>query len=61
MLEITYTDAVLFIWASVMTGLFFKARQEERIARTILMHLMENKEARDQMVTQFNKVKEESQ
>jgi hypothetical protein len=60
MLEITYTDMVLFAWASVMTGLYFKARHEERMVRIVFMHLIENKEAREQMLEQYEKQTKES-
>jgi hypothetical protein len=54
MLEITYTDLVLFAWASVMTGLYFKARHDERMVRALFMHLIENKEAREHMLEQYD-------
>ena len=60
MLEITYTDMFLFAWASVMTALYFKARHEERMVRIVFMHLIENKEAREQMLEQYEKQTKES-
>jgi hypothetical protein len=60
MLEITYTDMFLFAWASVMTALYFKARHEERMIRVVFMHLIENKEAREQMITQYEKTRSEA-
>ena len=60
MLEITYTDMFLFVWASIMTGLYFKARHEERMVRIVFMHLIENKEAREQMLEQYEKQTKES-
>jgi hypothetical protein len=60
MLEITYTDMFLFAWASIMTGLYFKARHEERMVRIVFMHLIENKEAREQMLEQYEKSRSEA-
>ena len=60
MLEITYTDMFLFAWASVMTALYFKSRHEERMIRVVFMHLIENPEARAQMVAQYEKQMKES-
>ena len=60
MLEITYTDMFLFAWASVMTALYFKARHEERMVRIVFMHLIENKEAREQMLEQYEKTRSEA-
>jgi len=60
MLEITYTDMFLFAWASIMTGLYFKPRHEERMVRIVFMHLIENKEAREQMLEQYEKVRSET-
>lgn len=60
MLEITYTDIFLFAWASVMTALYFKARHEERMVRIVFMHLIENKEAREQMISQYEKSRSEA-
>ena len=60
MLEITYTDMFLFAWASIMTGLYFKSRHEERMIRVVFMHLIENKEAREQMIDQYEKSRSEA-
>ena len=60
MLEITYTDMFLFAWASVMTLLYFKSRHEERMVRIVFMHLIENPEARAQMIDQYEKSRSEA-
>jgi hypothetical protein len=60
MLEITYTDMFLFAWASIMTGLYFKSRHEERMVRIVFMHLIENPEAREQMIAQYEKTRSEA-
>ena len=60
MLEITYTDMFLFAWASVMTVLYFKSRHEERMMRVVFMHMIENKEAREQMIDQYEKSRSEA-
>ena len=59
MLEITYTDLFLFAWASIMTGLYFKSRHEERMARIVFMHFIENPDAREPMLKRYDaKMKE---
>jgi len=60
MLEITYTDMFLFAWASIMTGLYFKSRHEERMVRIVFMHLIENPEVREQMIAQYEKTRSEA-
>lgn len=50
----------LFAWASVMTALYFKSRHEERMIRVVFMHLIENKEAREHMLDQYEKQMKES-
>ena len=60
MLEITYTDMFLFAWASIMTLLYFKSRHEERMIRVVFMHLIENPEARAQMIDQYEKSRSEA-
>jgi len=53
MIEISISEIVLFAWASIATGLYLKTKQEEHMVRKLFMHLIENKEARDEMVKQF--------
>ena len=53
MIEVSITEMVLFVWASIATGLYFKTKQEEHMVRNLFMHLIENKEAREEMVKQF--------
>ena len=53
MIEISISEIVLFEWASIATGLYIKTKQEENMARKLFMHLIENKEARDEMVKQY--------
>ena len=60
MLEITYTEMFLFAWASFMTLLYFKSRHEERMVKIVFMHLIENPEARAQMIDQYEKSRSEA-
>jgi hypothetical protein len=53
MIEISISEIVLFAWASIATGLYLKTKQEEHMVRNLFMHMIENKEARDEMVKQF--------
>jgi hypothetical protein len=53
MIEVSILEMVLFAWAFIATGLYLKTKQEEFLVRKLFMHLIENKEARDEMVKQF--------
>jgi hypothetical protein len=53
MIEVSITEMVLFVWASIATGLYFKTKHEEFMVRKVFMHLIENKEAREEMVKQY--------
>jgi len=53
MIEVSITEIVLFAWASLATGMYFKVKHEEHMVRKVFMHMIENKEARDEMVRQF--------
>jgi hypothetical protein len=53
MIEVSITEMVLFAWASIATGLYFKTKHEEFMVRKVFMHLIENKEAREEMVKQY--------
>jgi hypothetical protein len=53
MIEVSITEMVLFVWASIATGLYLKTKQEEHMTRKVFMHLIENKEAREEMVKQY--------
>lgn len=53
MIEVSITEMVLFAWAIIATGLYFRTKQEEHMVRKLFMHMIENKEAREQMVKQY--------
>ena len=53
MIEVSVSEIVLFAWASIATGLYLKTKQEEFLVRKLFMHMIENKEARDEMIKQF--------
>ena len=58
MIEISISEIVLFAWASIATGLYLKTKQEEHMVRKLFMHLIENDEAREEMVKQFKLAQE---
>jgi hypothetical protein len=58
MIEVSVSEIVLFAWASLATGLYLKARQEEFMVRKLFMLMVENKEARDEMVKQYEMAQE---
>jgi len=53
MIEVSISEIVLFAWAFIATGLYLKTKQEEHMVRKLFMHMIENKDARDEMVKQF--------
>ena len=53
MIEVSITEMVLFAWAIIATGLYFRTKQEEHMVRKLFIHLIENKEAREEMVKQY--------
>jgi len=53
MIEVSIAEIVLFAWAFIATGLYLKTKQEEHMVRKLFMHMIENKDARDEMIRQF--------
>ena len=58
MIEVSISEIVLFAWASIATGLYLKTKQEEHMVRNLFVHLIENDEAREEMVKQFKLAQE---
>ena len=58
MIEVSITEIVLFAWASIATGLYLKTKHEETMVHKLFMHLIENDEAREEMVKQFKLAQE---
>jgi hypothetical protein len=56
-MEISLTEVWLFVWAFGATALWMDARSDAKTARTILRHFIENKEVREQMLSEFEKFK----
>ena len=57
MIEVSITEMVLFAWAFIATGLYFKTKQEEGMARSLFMHMMRNKDAREEIIKQYETLK----
>ena len=55
MIEISVSEIVLFAWASLATALYLKTKHEENMARKLFMLMLENDEAREEMIKQFRK------
>jgi len=53
MIEVSISEIVLFAWAFIATGLYLKTKQEEHMVRKLFMHMIENKDAREEMVKQY--------
>lgn len=50
MIEISLTEIILLAWAVLATASWINARDDARVAKKILVHFIENKEAREQML-----------
>jgi len=59
MIEVSVSEIVLFAWASLATALYLKTKHEEHMARRLFMLMIENDEAREEMVKQFKKATQE--
>lgn len=57
-MEITITELVLFTWAIIATGFAFKYREEKGTINLLFNEILSNPDARDRMVTSYNKWKE---
>lgn len=57
MIEFSFIEMVLLIWAVLATAGYLTARQDEKVARHILRVFIENPEARKQMVDAFEEFK----
>lgn len=57
-MEITITELVLFTWAIIATGFAFKFREEKGHISLLFNEMLANPEARDRMLTSYNKWKE---
>ena len=58
MIEVSIAEIVLFAWASLATALYLKTKHEEHMVRKLFMHMIENKEARDEMIKQYEMAQE---
>ena len=58
MIEVSISEIVLFAWAFIATGLYLKTKHEETMVRKLFMHMIENKDARDEMIRQFEMAQE---
>ena len=51
MIEITLTEMVLFAWAVLATAAMFKYKDEARSLKRMMVVFIENKDAREQLIT----------
>lgn len=49
-LSITFTELVLFAWAILATAAALKYKENDRMARVVILHILENDEARDKLI-----------
>ena len=57
MIEISISEIVLFAWASLATGLYLKTKHEGHMMRTVFMHMIENDDAREELIKNFKLAK----
>ena len=50
MIEFSVTEIVLMLWAVLATASWLHAKDDARVAKKLLVHFIENKEAREQML-----------
>lgn len=50
MIEITMTEIFLLAWAGLATAAWLSAREESRVVKKLMVHFIENKEAREQLL-----------
>ena len=57
-MELTLSELWLFVWAVIATGYAFKRDADARMYIKMLQTIFENKQAREEILTQFDKFKE---
>ena len=50
MIEMTITEIILLAWAGLATAAWLSARDESRVVKKLMVHFIENKEAREQLL-----------
>ena len=55
-LNITFTEFMLFVWAAVATAMAFKHKHDAHVAKVILMTVITNEDARNQIVAAHEKI-----
>lgn len=60
MIEFSITEIVLMVWAGIATALYFHERHQAHMARFVFRHFVENPEAREEMLKQWEKVNGEA-
>ena len=55
MIEISLTEIVLLVWAGLATASWLHAREDARVGKKLLQLLIENKDAREQIIKAYEK------
>jgi len=58
MMEITFTEIVLFAWAALATASAFHHNERATMLHQVLRHLIENEDARNNIVAEFKRMEE---
>jgi hypothetical protein len=56
MIEISITELALLVWAVCATSGYFNQRHQAHMAHVVLIKFMEDKEVRDKMLKEFERV-----
>lgn len=57
-MQITELELVLFLYGAVMTALYFREGREHRAARVFIRAFLENKELRDGLLADYQRLQE---
>lgn len=55
MIEVTFVEIALFVWAILATGAWFKEREHARRADTFIHAILEDDELRDSLVADYKR------
>lgn len=61
MIEFSFTELALLVWAALATASWLSAREDARMAKKILRLFVEDKDAREQMLKAHEKFMQEQE
>jgi len=57
MIEFSFAEIALFVWAAVATGYAFRYKHEAYMAEVVLRKVIEDEKVRNELVAQWEKFK----